>query len=220
MESGQINAIMQVSWGNGDKGTTVCLACTPKLLARLEYQVFFFMHGMADSWPTSWVLHCPEVPTDASQRARAVVPHKLDHGECDECLCPFAKVGTQQSGYVFCVSQKTLSFSVRQNKPCRAYLKIYSLSMSHLKTPSCFFSLSSCAHSAQLLLPFLATLSVHLSALPSCEWFLKWSICPRIPIYQLVSAYIDRGGDRVPYSTVESNPVHVCAFNTWIKSQR
>lgn len=65
---------MQVSGGNGDNSTqSVCLlaGASGKYFV---HQVCFCMHGVADC---SRVLHCLEVPTDASQRARAEVHHKL-----------------------------------------------------------------------------------------------------------------------------------------------
>lgn len=83
-------------WGKWGQRDTVCLPATPELLARLEHQVCFCMHGMADSWLTSRVLHRLEVPTDASQRAQAAVPRELDHGECDECLGSLAEEGTRR----------------------------------------------------------------------------------------------------------------------------
>lgn len=50
MESGQINAIMQVPWEMGTKGRGPS-ACSPELLARLEHHVCFCMEWQTADWP-------------------------------------------------------------------------------------------------------------------------------------------------------------------------
>ncbi len=184
-------------WGKrGQRGHNLS-ACSLELLARLEHQVCFCfcMEWQTADWPHECyiALRFPQMP------------HKKSPGRSASQTWPrwmwwipllACQRGCSTTGFMYSIKplKSPLSFFVKPNVSCRAYLKIYSLCMSHLKTPSSSLSLSSCTHSAQLLLPFLATLLLHLSELPACEWFLKWSICLWIPIYQLVSAYIDRMG--------------------------
>lgn len=191
MELGQINAIMQVSGETGGQRDTVCLPALLELLARLR-EPAPLLHGMADSWLTSLVLHCLQVPTDASQRALAEVPCELDHGECDECLGSLAEEGAQQPGLsVQCQgpSKAPCHFLLCQTCPAGPTWKSTPSACPiwprHPLPPLFLPALNS------FLFFFPATLSLHLSELPACEWLLKWSICPRIPIYQPVGAHID-----------------------------
>lgn len=172
MESGQINAIMQVSGGNGDKGTES--AGSQELLARIKHKVFCFcMEWQTADWPHECyiALRSPQMPHKE--------PRKLDHSECDEYLCSLAEEATKQAA--LCVQcqdpQSPLSYSIRPNMSCRAYLE--------KSTPSAhpyhiLLFLPSCAHLAQLCLP-LHTFTPFVEW-PACECFLKCSICPWIPI--------------------------------------
>lgn len=185
-------------WGKRGRRDTVCLPAHRSFWQGSSTRsAFACMEWQTANWPHEYyfALRSPQMP------------HKEPGQQCPTNLtivnvmnasaCLLRRVQNSQV-YVFSVKplKSPLSFSVRSNMSCRAYLKIYFLSMTQLKTPSSSFSLSSSAHFAQLLLPFLAALSLHLSALPAHEWFLKWSICPRMPIYQPVSAFIDRVGIR------------------------
>lgn len=192
IESGQINAITQVSGGNGDKGTSsVCL------------HVLGFWWGLRSRFAPA----CMEWQTADWPREHYIalgspqMPYK-EPGQ--KCLANLTAVNVMNAWahllrrihnsqvYVYSVKplKSPLSFSVRPKISCRAYLKSTPL-VCPFWNPVSSLSPSLVQH---LLLPLLTALSLHLSALLAREWSLKWSICPRIPIYQPVSACIDRVG--------------------------
>lgn len=195
MESGQINAITQVSGEMGTKGHSLS-ACSPELLARLEHQVCFCMEWQTSdcdhtSATSPWGPHrC--LTKSSGRSASQTWPRWM--WWVPRLACSGGYTTTSWRLQCQALQKPPLSFSVRPNIPCGAYLK--NLLPQHVpsENPMLFLFFFFLLHSFSTTPSFLATLSVHLSELPGCEWCLKSSICPWIPIYQLVSAYIDLEG--------------------------
>lgn len=193
IEPGQISAITQVSQGiMGTKGHSLsaCLLGAPAWACALG----LLLHGKADSWLTSRVLHRLEVPADASQRTRVEAPSELHHSECDESLGSLAEDAAQQSG--LCVrcqapGKPPCHFPLGQTCPAGTMWKSTS-SACRIRKPdppqSCF-----CTSRFPSLPHFHSICHV----LFACEWLLTWSVYSWTPIYQLRTAYIDPLGDSV-----------------------
>lgn len=203
------------AWGKCGQRDTVCVPALQELLAMLEHQFCFCfcMAWQTADWPHKRyiALRFSQMPKLESRQKR---PETWPQWAHIKRVCMF-RVRSLKG---------PMLFSGRSEISCRAYLKSTHSAYHILKRASLFL----CSHWVQLLL-FFAILSLHLSELLACEWSLKWSICPWIPMYQPVSVCIDLVGigpntepfGQIPFMDVHSIPglnpcgISGCRLNTY-----
>ena len=205
MESGQINAITQVSGEAGDKGTqSVCPLCWSSWRGSSTSPASAWNGRQLTDLASAtlpWGPHrcLAKSPGRSASRARPRRVWWMPRLAC--------RGGCTTTGFKCSVSRplkSPLSFSVRPNMSCRAYLKIYSLSMSHLTAASSSSSLPSCTQ----LLPLLFSLPHSHSICQSYQHVSGFWSDPFVREYQFINqsvhtligsggtgSYIQCGGD-------------------------
>lgn len=208
MESGQINPITRVSWDAGTKGMQfICLLTRAPGEARAPR---LLLHGVADSWPTSRVLGCLEVPGRRIRKSSggtspwpvwrmprltwwggwAVTGFKRSLSSPRNAPCHFLLGQTCPAG-------------LRWNPPptaCPIYRKAVLFLLSFVRRSfSTSHNLTAFVRVTSL---WVVSEVIHLSA--NANW--STSQCAHWS-----------GGDRLLYSPVGTNRIHACTFDTWIK---